>query len=345
MAAPKRSGEKSKQKFESRKTTGRSGHPVQPGEAPAAAKQRLQRVLAAAGYGSRRQCEELILAGRVEVDGQRAELGMRVDPSQQEIRVDGTKLKLPKKLYYAVHKPAGVVCTHRDPSRRTRVVDLVPAPSRVFPVGRLDRSSEGLILLTNDGEFANLLAHPRYQVEKTYRTLVAGKPSREVLQKLLRGIHLAEGVARAKSVHVCRSHKQSTELEIVLCEGKNREIRRMLARLGHKVMRLQRIAIGPLRLGKLPVGAYRPLTAAEVAQLKAAARAARTRNVQSISQQQMVDSPKQQALPVAPIVHKTGSVLEFDEGPSDETTEIRMSPRRVQTTAQDNDGRAAEVSM
>ncbi|GIW94316.1 MAG: hypothetical protein KatS3mg110_2357 [Pirellulaceae bacterium] len=280
------------------------------------AKQRLQRVLAAAGFGSRRQCEELILTGRVEVEGRPAELGMRVDPDQQEIRVDGVKLKRPPKLYYALNKPAGVVCTHRDPSRRTRVIDLVKAPGRLFPIGRLDRSSEGLIILTNDGEFANLLAHPRYQVEKTYRALVAGKPTRDVLNKLMRGVHLAEGVARAKSVRVCKSHKLSTELEIVLCEGKNREVRRMLAKMGHKVMRLKRVAIGPLRLGKLPVGAYRPLSPSEVEQLRNAARKVRQNTGRAMRQATRPgNQPHRRPLPPLSDSRPTGSVIAF--GPED----------------------------
>jgi 23S rRNA pseudouridine2605 synthase len=279
---------------------------------------RLQKVLALAGLGSRRACEELILAGRVEVDGRIAELGMRVDPDSQEIRVDGEQLKLTRKLYYALNKPPGVVCTHRDPSGRTRVIDLVDAPSRVFPIGRLDRSSEGLILLTNDGEFANLLAHPRYQVPKTYRVLVAGQPGRDVIAKLLRGVHLAEGVARAASVRVRKTHKQSTEMEIVLCEGKNREIRRILAKLGHKVMRLKRIAIGPVRLGKLPSGAYRPLTPAEVEALRAVARPQR-RGIAPVASKKAVEEPPHTAGSQTPPASKPpqgklrpGTIIDFD---------------------------------
>jgi 23S rRNA pseudouridine2605 synthase len=240
---------------------------------PHADGERLQKVLAAAGLGSRRKCEELITSGRVEVDRQMVtELGTRVDPSRQEIRVDGEPLSAGRRVYYAVNKPRGVVSTNRDPAGRTRVVDLVePASARLFAIGRLDLSSEGLILVTNDGELANRLTHPRYGVQKTYLAQVVGHPSQEVLDQLRRGIHLAEGVARAEEVTAKSHHKDSTVLEMVLREGRNREIRRVLAKVGHKVVRLTRIAVGPVRLGKLPPGASRRLTHEEVRALHAAA--------------------------------------------------------------------------
>jgi len=233
--------------------------------------ERLQKVLAAAGIGSRRECEELILAGRVEVDRRTvAELGTRVDPLRQQIRVDGTPLTSPKRLYFAVNKPPGVVSTNWDPAARMRVVDLVRSDERLFPVGRLDRTSEGLILVTNDGALANRLTHPRYGVDKTYLARVAGCPSLQELDRLRTGIHLAEGFARVASVRVKRRQRETAELEIVLNEGRNREIRRILARIGHKVLQLKRIAVGPLRLGDLPVGACRPLTREEVQMLERA---------------------------------------------------------------------------
>ena len=154
-----------------------------------------------------------------------------------------------------------MLCTNRDPSGRTRVVDLIDAPNaRLFTIGRLDLHSEGLILVTNDGDLANRLTHPRYGVSKTYRVVVAGNPTHEVLNKLEQGIHLAEGFARAERMEIKSHHKESTTLEMVLREGKNREIRRLLARVGHKVLRLTRIAVGPVRLGSLPTGAVRRLT-------------------------------------------------------------------------------------
>ncbi len=231
--------------------------------------ERLQKVLAAAGVGSRRDCEELIREGRVEVDRRVVtELGFRVDPDKHEIRVDGELVRIAHRVYYAVNKPQGVVSTNADPSGRPRVIDLVPPHKHLFTVGRLDRSSEGLILVTNDGELANQLAHPRYGVPKTYRVEVAGHPTPEELDQLTRGIHLAEGKVQASEVHLKKRLKQSTLLEIVLREGRNREIRRMLARLGHKVLRLKRIALGPLKLGDIPVGGYRKLQRLEVAALR-----------------------------------------------------------------------------
>ena len=232
--------------------------------------ERLQKVLAASGIGSRRHCEELITAGRVEVDRQVVtELGTKVDVAAQEIRLDGVPLPKSKPLYYAVNKPQGVVSTNRDPAGRPRVVDLVPAAgARLFTIGRLDVSSEGLILVTNDGELANLLTHPRYGVRKTYRVMVAGRPTAEVLARLRRGVRLAEGLARVDQLRVKSRHKESTIMEMVLREGRNREIRRVLARVGHKVLRLVRTAVGPVKLGSLPAGACRKLTSKELQGLR-----------------------------------------------------------------------------
>ena len=236
--------------------------------------ERLQKVLSAAGVGSRRQCEELILAGRVEVDRKVVtELGTRVDPIREQIRLDGVTVPRRRRVYYAVNKPSGVVCTNRDPSGRPRAIDLVPRKDqRLFTVGRLDLHSEGLILVTNDGELANRLTHPRYGVRKTYRVLVAGHPTRQLASELRRGVHLAEGLARVIDVRIKRHYKQSTVVEVVLDEGRNREIRRVLARVGHKVLRLVRIAVGPVRLGKLPPGGYRRLSREEVGALRRAAK-------------------------------------------------------------------------
>lgn len=257
------------------------GAPQRKSRSPRAAQQpksqptgeRLQKVLAAAGLGSRRDCEELIVQGRVEVDRQVVtELGTRVDWSSSEVRVDGEVLRRPRKRYFMLNKPAGVVTTNWDPEGRTRVIDLVRSDLRLFPVGRLDRTSEGLILLTNDGELANQLSHPRYGVPKTYLVAVAGCPQPEELESLRRGVHLAEGVARVESVKIKKRQRGSTLLEIVLREGRNREIRRLLARVGHKVLRLKRIAQGDLRMGNLAVGDSRQLTGSEVEQLRRACR-------------------------------------------------------------------------
>jgi 23S rRNA pseudouridine2605 synthase len=220
--------------------------------------------------GSRRRCEELILAGRVDVGGKVVtELGTKVDPLREQIRLDGVPLRRPRRVYYAVNKPPGVVCSNRDPSGRPRVVDLLPnRQPGLFAVGRLDLNSEGLILVTNDGELANRLTHPRYGVRKTYRVMVAGHPTRDVVARIRRGVHLAEGLARVAGVRIGRRYKQSTILEMELDEGRNREIRRVLARVGHKVLRLVRIAVGPVRLGNLAPGAYRRLSREEVEALR-----------------------------------------------------------------------------
>lgn len=232
--------------------------------------ERLQKILAAAGLGSRRDCEELILAGRVEVDRRVVTtLGTRANAQEQEIRIDGEPLPKPKLVYYMVNKPPGVVTTNADPSGRPRVIDLVPdRGAHLFPVGRLDMSSEGLILVTNDGELANRLTHPRYGVEKTYHVEVAGQLDNDQLKELRRGVHLADGFAKVVGATIKKSMRKSTLLEVILDEGKNREIRRLLARVGHKVLRLKRIAVGPLRLGELPVGAFRSLSHEELDKIR-----------------------------------------------------------------------------
>ena len=237
-----------------------------PREARGPAKpERLQKFLAAAGLGSRRGCEELIVQGRVTINGEVArELGTRVEPNAK-VAVDGEPIRRESLVYYAVHKPEGYVSTNSDPSGRPRVVDLVAEiPQRVYTVGRLDEDSTGLMILTNDGELANRLAHPKYGVEKLYQALVAGTPAPESLSKLTEGVWLSDGKVRAKRVRIAGRRGQATMLELVLAEGKKREIRRMLAKLGHKVMSLHRTAIGPIALKGLPPGESRPLTRHEV---------------------------------------------------------------------------------
>jgi 23S rRNA pseudouridine2605 synthase len=235
--------------------------------------ERLNKFLAHAGLGSRRHVEKLIAAGRVTVDGKPIrELGTKVDPEQQQVGVDGKPIHSERHVYWAVNKPRGYLCTNYDPARRARVIDLVPHVSqRVYTVGRLDEDSEGLVLLTNDGDLANRLLHPRFGVEKTYHVLVAGRPTREDLQQLLKGVWLSDGHVRARRVKRLKNQGDSVWLEVVLNEGKNREIRRMLARLGHKVMRLRRLALGPVQLGRLRSGKARPIMGRELAALRLAA--------------------------------------------------------------------------
>jgi len=234
--------------------------------------ERLNKFLAHAGVGSRRHVEDLIRAGRVSVDGQPVrELGTKVDPANQRVSVDGQPIREERLVYWLVHKPRGYVCTNYDPARRPRAIDLVPhVDQRVYTVGRLDEESEGLLLLTNDGELAHRLMHPRFGIEKTYLVQVAGHPNRDDIQKLLKGIYLSDGHVSARRVKRLKNQGESSWMEIVLSEGKNREIRRMLARLGHKVMRLRRIAIGPVLLGRLISGKNRRLTGPELSRLREA---------------------------------------------------------------------------
>lgn len=236
-------------------------------------RERLNKYLAHAGVGSRRQCDELIAAGRVSVAGQPVrDLGLRVAPGQQ-VCVDGQPVHAERHVYWLVNKPKGYLCTNHDPAGRPLAIDLVPTKvtQRVYTVGRLDEASEGLLLLTNDGDLANRLMHPRYGVEKTYLVQVAGTPRPEDLRQLLQGVWLSEGHVKAKHVKRLKSHGDSTWLRIVLAEGKNREIRRMLARLKHKVLNLRRIAIGPIQLQTLRTGKARKPSAAELDSLRALA--------------------------------------------------------------------------
>lgn len=231
--------------------------------------ERLNKLLAHAGVGSRRHCDDLIRAGRISVDGQAVhELGTRVEPGQR-VCVDGVPIREERHVYWLVHKPRGYLCTNHDPARRPLVLDLVPHVSqRVYTVGRLDEASEGLVLLTNDGELAHQLMHPRFGVEKTYLVLVAGAPSRDDLKQLLTGVWLSDGHVRARRVKRLKRQGESTWLRITLSEGRNREIRRMLARLGHRVLRLRRVLIGPIALGGLASGKSRRLTLEEVNALR-----------------------------------------------------------------------------
>ncbi len=238
--------------------------------------ERLNKILAHAGVGSRRHCDDLLAAGRVSVDGRTVrDLGIRVAPGQR-ITVDGEPIHAERTVYWLVNKPRNYFCTNFDPGRRPVVLDLVPhIAQRVYTVGRLDESSEGLLLLTNDGDLAHRLMHPRFGVEKTYVVLVAGSPAKEDMQQLLKGVWLSDGHVKAKRVKRLKGEGGGTWLRITLNEGKNREIRRMLARLEHKVLRLKRIALGPVKLGELPLGKSRRLTAPEVAELREAAAHAR----------------------------------------------------------------------
>ena len=233
--------------------------------------ERVQKVLAAAGIGSRRACEELIAAGRVAVDGRLITLGGKADPLTQVITIDGERIHTnPLLAYLLLNKPLGVVTTVSDPQGRPTVMDLVPANPRVYPVGRLDRDTEGLLILTNDGELANRLAHPRYEIEKTYVAQIRGSVKRHQLRELLDGVELDDGPARARSVRELGAAGDRSLVELVLAEGRKREVRRMLAHVGIPLERLARVKLGPLPLGDIAPGKFRPLNLDEVRKLYAA---------------------------------------------------------------------------
>jgi pseudouridine synthase len=237
-------------------------------------KQRLQKILAAAGFGSRRACEELIRQGRVAVNGQVAQLGQKADPDRDRITVDGKPVQTDSpRIYVALHKPRGVLSDEGDGSGRlSKVRDLVPIQGHLYPVGRLDLRSEGLILLTNDGELNHLLTHPRYEHDKEYHVYVAGCPSSEVLGQWRRGVFLDGRRTAPADVSILRREREHTWLRVVLREGRKRQIRRVAAMLGHPVHRLIRVRIGPLRLGDLKPGQWRTLSHAEVKALQSATR-------------------------------------------------------------------------
>jgi len=229
---------------------------------------RLQKVLAQAGLGSRRACEELIAAGRVTVNGETAQLGRRVDVEHDRVAVDGVPVGVrPDLVYYAVNKPAGVVSTASDPQGRPTLTGLVPSDPRVFPVGRLDTDSEGIIVLTNDGDLTHRLTHPSFGVEKEYLISVDGSPKPGTIRQLRQGVPLEEGLTAPARVSVLGPGT----LRITIHEGRNRQVRRMAEAVGHPVRRLVRTRIGPLRLGSLPPGEWRPLTTEEVRALERAA--------------------------------------------------------------------------
>jgi 23S rRNA pseudouridine2605 synthase len=237
---------------------------------------RLQKVLAQAGIGSRRACEELIAAGRVTVNGEVAELGRRVDIEGDVVVVDGVPLSVrPGLVCYLLNKPAGVVTTASDPQGRPTVVGLVPAQPRVFPVGRLDAATEGLIILTNDGELTQHLTHPRYGVEKEYVAVVRGAPTPGEIRRLREGVELDDGLTAPARVALTRPN----QLRITIHEGRNRQVRRMCDAIGHPVERLVRTRIGPIADRQLPPGRWRPLTADEVRSLEEAAAAEPSRRV------------------------------------------------------------------
>ena len=227
--------------------------------------ERLQKVLARAGIGSRRVCEKLIVEQRVTVDGEFAELGKRVDPETSQVEVDGLKIGIRQDLvYYLLNKPVGVITTSKDPQERSTVVDLVPTHPRVFPVGRLDADTQGLILLTNDGDLTHYLTHPSFGIEKEYLVQVEVKPSRNAIRELRQGVELDDGITSPAKVSLV----DEKLLKIVIHEGRNRQIRRMCESVGHPVKRLIRSRIGPIVDRSLRPGSFRELTNQELKSMR-----------------------------------------------------------------------------
>jgi 23S rRNA pseudouridine2605 synthase len=231
---------------------------------------RLQKLLAQSGVASRRKCEELMLAGEVEVDGEVVtRLGTKVDPTTAVVRVSGKRLPpVSAHAYLVLNKPRGVVSTMSDPEGRPTLADFVAdRPERLFHVGRLDTDTEGLILLTNDGDFAQRLAHPSYEVEKTYVAEVEGRVDKGTVRELLAGVVLEDGPVDVRRARVVSSTADRGIVELVIHEGRNRIVRRLLDQVGHPVRRLTRTAVGPVRIGSLKAGSLRELSADEVGAL------------------------------------------------------------------------------
>ena len=240
--------------------------------------ERIHKLLAHAGFGSRRACEEIIADERVTVNGKTAQVGDKADLASDDLRVDGHRVKPEPKVYYLVNKPTGYLTTSSDPMGRRKVADLLPNTGRrVYPVGRLDADSRGLVLMTNDGELAELLTHPSHEVTKTYEVEVDGTLTNEEAEKLAAGVWVSNArTAPARVVKVLRRVANRTTLEVTLCEGRNQQVRRMLARLGHKVRSLTRTRLGNLSLHGVSPGKFRLVEPAEIASLERMARAQKT---------------------------------------------------------------------
>lgn len=224
--------------------------------------ERLQKILAKAGLASRRKAEQLIRDGRIQINGQVVtEMGCKADPALDAITCDGKPINFEKKVYLLLNKPVGYVTTLSDPQGRPVVSDLVvDIPLRLFPVGRLDLETEGALLMTNDGELGNAILHPRYEVNKTYEATVAGSPPQDKLKLLEGGVEIDGIRTRPARIRVLQRHKEQTRVEIVIHEGKKRQVRKMFQAINHRVLHLKRTAYGDLRLGTIPVGKYRVLT-------------------------------------------------------------------------------------
>ncbi len=234
--------------------------------------ERLQKILARAGVASRREAERMIQQGRVTVNGAKVtKLGSQADAGKDKIKVDGKLIVRPALRYFLFHKPPGLITSMHDPEGRPHLgewLETLGGKNRLFPVGRLDFNSSGLLLLTNDGELAQKLTHPRYEIRKVYRVKISGRPSEEQIDRLKKGIRLEDGWTAPAKVRVVELLNKKTWLELEIHEGRYREVRRMFEALGYFVEKLIRVRMGPLRLGALAPGQYRPLMPAEISALK-----------------------------------------------------------------------------
>ena len=232
---------------------------------------RLQKILAASGIDSRRKCEELILDGSVMVNGEIiSSLPAFADPEKDDIRVNGSRIRPETKVYFLLNKPKNVICTSHDPQGRPKAVDLAPCKERVFCVGRLDADTTGLILLTNDAELTNRLTHPRYELPKTYEVKVRGRMEGDDLEKLKKGVWLAEGKTEKSAIKILRRSNLETVIEISIRQGLNRQLRRAFARVGYKVKALIRTSIGDIELKAIAQGECKKLTSAQLGYLRRA---------------------------------------------------------------------------
>ncbi len=230
---------------------------------------RLQKFLAEAGAGSRRGCEQMILDGRVTVNGQVVRiLGTKVDPARDRVTLDGGQVRARRKLYIALNKPRGYLCTRNDPEKRRTIGELLPPDwGNLYTVGRLDRESEGLIFLTNDGAFSLQLTHPRYGIIKKYLVEIEGRMEEADVAPLIKGVYHGPDKLMARAARILKVSNSRTLVEVELGEGRNREIRRMFEVLERRVVCLQRVQIGPIKLGELPAGKWRSLTESEIRSL------------------------------------------------------------------------------
>jgi pseudouridine synthase len=233
--------------------------------------ERIQKILAKAGIASRREAERIVMEGRVAVNGNVIDaLGFKADPLRDSIKVDGKRITgFGTKVTLLLNKPRGYLSTVKDPKGRPTVMDLLKnLRGRLYPVGRLDFDAEGLLLLTNDGDLANVLTHPRYSIPRTYLVKVGGIPDEKRLAKLTKGVMLEDGKARVTSVQMLRQKEKNSWIQVVVTEGRNRLVKRMFSAIGHSVLKLKRVQYGPIQLGDLPFGQFRYLTAEELAKLK-----------------------------------------------------------------------------